>query len=151
MVGLHHRSHASLHLCSPVSFILTGWVLAAFFYGYLLTQIPGGWLAQRLGGKWVFGVGVVVTSILTLFTPLAADTSVWLLVALRVLEGLFEVSSVVLFPQLSIVTGYEAWECDVGYQEFSGSPLIQTPLCHKKCILISKVSLFFWEEFFVRL
>jgi len=123
--------------------------LAAFFYGYQLTQIPGGWLAQRLGGKWVFGVGIVVTSILTIFTPLAADTSVWLLVALRVLEGLFEVSSVVLFPQPSVVTGYEAWEYDVGYQEFSGSPLIQTPLCHKKCILNSKVSFIFLGRIFM--
>ena len=87
----------------PCYFILAGWVLAAFFYGYLLTQIPGGWLAQRVGGKWVFGVGIFVPSVLTIFTPLAADTSVWLLVALRVLEGLFEVSSVVLFPQASIV------------------------------------------------
>ena len=69
-----------------------GWVLAAFFYGYLLTQLPGGWLAQRIGGKWVFGLGVVITSGLTMFTQLAADTSVWLLVALRVLEGLFEVN-----------------------------------------------------------
>ena len=69
----------------------TGWVLAAFFYGYILTQIPGGWLAERVGGKWVFGVGVVMTSLLTLFTPLAAFTNVWLLVAVRILEGFFEV------------------------------------------------------------
>jgi len=76
----------------PCYFILAGWVLAAFFYGYLLTQIPGGWLAQRVGGKWVFGVGVLMTSVFTVLTPLAAYTSVWLLVAVRILEGFFEVS-----------------------------------------------------------
>ena len=55
----------------------------------------------------MFGVGIVVTSILTLFTPLAADGSVWLLVTLRVLEGVFEVSSVVnSAPKTSLVTGY---------------------------------------------
>lgn len=67
-------------------------MLAAFFYGYLVTQLPGGWLAQKVGGKWVFGVGIVMTSVFTLLTPLAADTSVWVLVAVRILEGFFEVS-----------------------------------------------------------
>lgn len=71
-----------------------GWVLSAFFYGYLISHIPGGLLAQRVGGKWVFGLGVLITAILTTLTPFAADTSVWLLVALRVLEGLSEVCKV---------------------------------------------------------
>ena len=39
----------------------------------------------------MFGFGVVMTSMFTLFTPLATDTSVWLLIAVRVLEGLSEV------------------------------------------------------------
>ena len=68
-----------------------GWILAAFFYGYVLTQIPGGWLAQRIGGKWVFGVGVVMTSVFTLFTPIAALSNVEFLITVRVLEGFFEV------------------------------------------------------------
>jgi len=79
--------------------------LAAFSYGFLVTQIPGGWLAQRVGGKWVYGMGVLMTSLITLFTPLAADVSVWLLVAVRVLEGLFEVShaeTILLRNDLSI-------------------------------------------------
>ena len=37
------------------------------------------------------GVGVLATSVLTLLTPVAANLSVWALVAVRVLEGLFEV------------------------------------------------------------
>ena len=73
-----------------------GWILSAFFYGYILTQIPGGWLAERVGGKWVFGVGVVMTSLLTLLTPLAAFTNIWLLVTVRVLEGFFEVNSIII-------------------------------------------------------
>ena len=28
-----------------------------FFYGYVLTQLPGGRLAEIVGGKWLFGVG----------------------------------------------------------------------------------------------
>ena len=71
---------------------IPGWILAAFFYGYIITQIPGGWLATRFGGKWVFGVGVVMTSVFTLFTPLAALSNVEFLIAVRVLEGFFEVN-----------------------------------------------------------
>ena len=40
------------------------------------------------------GVGVLAPSVLTLFTPVAANLSVWALVAVRVLEGLFEVREV---------------------------------------------------------
>ena len=86
IVHVHVYKHTHVHINT-----LKGWILSAFFYGYLLTQIPGGWLAERIGGKWVFGVGVVMTSLLTLFTPLAAFTNVWLLVAVRVMEGFFEV------------------------------------------------------------
>ena len=28
-----------------------------FFYGYVLTQVPGGRLAELFGGKWLFGIG----------------------------------------------------------------------------------------------
>lgn len=56
-----------------------------------MTQIPGGLLAQRFGGRWVFGIGIVMTAVLTLFTPVAANISVWLLVVVRALEGFFEV------------------------------------------------------------
>ena len=81
--------------CYHIPFFISsgniGWVLGAFFYGYLITQIPGGWLAERYGGKMVFGIGIVMTSVLTLFTQLAAETSVWLLVAVRAAEGFFEV------------------------------------------------------------
>ena len=77
---------------SALTFILSpGWVLSSFFYGYILTQIPGGFLATRFSGKHVFGLGVVLTSVLTLLTPVAATTNIWLLVALRVLEGICEV------------------------------------------------------------
>ena len=68
-----------------------GWLLAAFFCGYILTQVPGGYLAQRFGAKYIFGVGVVMTAVLTIVTPLAADVNVWCLGIVRVLEGIFEV------------------------------------------------------------
>lgn len=39
----------------------------------------------------IFGVGIAVTSVLTLLTPLAANAGVNTLVFVRVVEGFFEV------------------------------------------------------------
>ena len=52
-----------------------GVVLSSFFYGYLATQIFGGWLADRYGGKVVLGWGVLLWSFFTLVTPPAAAVS----------------------------------------------------------------------------
>ncbi|XP_003374292.1 sialin [Trichinella spiralis] len=58
----------------------TGILLSSFYYGYIFTQIPGGLLASRFGGKWVFGLGTLSASVLTLFTPLAAWAGIeWLI------------------------------------------------------------------------
>uniref|UniRef100_T1IXH3 Sialin n=1 Tax=Strigamia maritima TaxID=126957 RepID=T1IXH3_STRMM len=69
---------------------LQGTILGAFFYGYIVTQIPGGWMATYFGGKIIFGIGVMLTALLTLLTPFAARLSVYALIAVRVLEGLTE-------------------------------------------------------------
>ena len=46
---------------------------------------------QMFGGKWLFGVGVLVTAVFTLLTPLAATSNrLYLLYAVRVVEGLGE-------------------------------------------------------------
>lgn len=76
-----------------------GVVLGAFFYGYAATQMPGGWLAGHVGGKWPFGLGLLGTALGSLVTPAAArvahsssspDAGAAALVAVRVLEGLGE-------------------------------------------------------------
>jgi MFS transporter, ACS family, solute carrier family 17 (sodium-dependent inorganic phosphate cotransporter), other len=65
-------------------------VLSSFFYGYIVTQIFGGILAQKIGGFLPFGVAVGASSILNLIIPAAAKLSVYFLVAVKVLDGLFE-------------------------------------------------------------
>jgi MFS family permease len=67
-----------------------GLVLSAFFGGYTCTQILGGVLAARFGGKPVLAVAVLAWSVLTLATPLAARAGLWVLVACRVLLGFGE-------------------------------------------------------------
>uniref|UniRef100_A0A3P8RQ50 Sialin n=1 Tax=Amphiprion percula TaxID=161767 RepID=A0A3P8RQ50_AMPPE len=81
-----------------------GWILGSFFYGYILTQIPGGYLAGRFGPKWLMGFGVLGTAVFTLLTPTAADLGASYLIAVRVLEGIGEG---VTFP--AMYTMWAAW------------------------------------------
>lgn len=67
-------------------------VLGSFYYGYVALQIPGGWLALKVGGTRLFGLAVLIASTLTLLTPVASRTSVVLLIIIRVGEGLVLVS-----------------------------------------------------------
>ncbi len=81
-----------------------GIVLSAFFYGYFATQILGGWLADRFGGKIVLGTGVLVWSLFTVLTPPAAVAGFWPLLLARVGLGLGEG---VTFPSVySIVSSW---------------------------------------------
>ncbi|XP_063347477.1 sialin [Pelmatolapia mariae] len=81
-----------------------GWILGSFFYGYILTQVPGGYLAGRFGPKWLMGFGILGTVIFTLLTPVAADLGAGYLIAVRVLEGIGEG---VTFP--AMYTMWAAW------------------------------------------
>ncbi|XP_066138412.1 sialin [Euwallacea fornicatus] len=69
---------------------LQGYILSSFFYGYITTQLLGGYLAAKFGGKVIFGSGVAVTAALTLVTPWLASAHVYLLLAVRIVEGIFE-------------------------------------------------------------
>ena len=42
----------------------TGIILSAFFLGYAIMQIPGGWLADKFGAKRVLLMAVIMWSIL---------------------------------------------------------------------------------------
>lgn len=81
-----------------------GLVMSSFFAGYLLTQIAGGWLADRFGGKAVLGFGVVFWSIFTVITPPAAFAGLAFLIISRVGMGLGEA---VTFP--SIYSLFSRW------------------------------------------
>ena len=50
-----------------------------------------GWLAAKIGGKHLFGIGVLGTAVLTLLSHPAAHLGPYALISLRVLEGIFEV------------------------------------------------------------
>lgn len=78
-----------------------GLVLSAIFWGYLWTQLIGGWMADRFGGHRVLAAGVAVWSLATFVTPIAAASSFAALLAARVLLGLGEG---VNFPSIHSLT-----------------------------------------------
>ncbi|XP_047112885.1 sialin-like isoform X2 [Schistocerca piceifrons] len=67
---------------------MQGEILAGFYYGYTVGHIPGGVLADRFGGKVVLLFGILVSSILTVLTPLSAWAGYYVLFTNRVLQGL---------------------------------------------------------------
>ena len=68
--------------------------MGAFFYGYIVTQIPGGWLAGVVGGKHVLGTGLLIGGITTVLVPFLAKAGVGPIVAQRVILGMAMVSFV---------------------------------------------------------
>lgn len=83
---------------------LQGAVMSAFFLGYLILQIPAGYLSDRFGGKWVLGLGVIFWSLFTLLTPVAAMLGISALLVCRFLMG---VAESVTWP--SIYALYSQW------------------------------------------
>ncbi|XP_064480143.1 sialin-like [Ornithodoros turicata] len=67
-----------------------GVILGAFFYGYVVTQLLGGRVAEVLGAKWMFGLGIFITAVLSLIIPVAARAHYVGLIAIRAIQGLGE-------------------------------------------------------------
>uniref|UniRef100_A0A7I4YF61 Sialin n=1 Tax=Haemonchus contortus TaxID=6289 RepID=A0A7I4YF61_HAECO len=67
-----------------------GHILGAFFWGYLGSQVLGGYLASRFGGKRVILATILGASLLTLASPMAARTHAYVLAGLRVAIGFLQ-------------------------------------------------------------
>ena len=65
-----------------------GILLSAFFWSYCFTQIPMGWLAERIGGHRVLAGALAVWALATMLLGLAH--SFYMLLSLRVLLGVGE-------------------------------------------------------------
>ncbi|XP_046628021.1 putative inorganic phosphate cotransporter [Neodiprion virginianus] len=68
-----------------------GIILSSFFWGYIITQIPGGILADKFGGKYTLGIGILATAIFTMLTPSVVEAfDATGLIVLRILMGFGE-------------------------------------------------------------
>ena len=65
-----------------------GIVISAFFLGYAAMQVPGGWLADRFGSKYVIVVAIAMWSVFTVMTSFA--WSLLSLIVIRLIFGLTE-------------------------------------------------------------
>ncbi|XP_023162936.2 sialin [Drosophila hydei] len=63
-------------------------LLGGYFYGYMITSLPGGTLAEMLGGRNVAGYSCLLGALLTALTPAAAAWDKYAVFALRFLIGL---------------------------------------------------------------
>ena len=81
-----------------------GIVFSSFYFGYMFTMILGGYLADKYGGKYVLGLGVLAWSLFTFLTPIFAYQGFFAIFLIRVLLGLGEG---VAFP--SIHSLYARW------------------------------------------
>ncbi|XP_012526725.1 putative inorganic phosphate cotransporter [Monomorium pharaonis] len=76
-----------------------GLILSSFYWGYVITHLPGGMLSERFGGKYTLGVGILSTAIFTLLTPVVVKWGEATgLIVLRILMGLGEGTT---FPALN--------------------------------------------------
>ncbi|CAK7338320.1 unnamed protein product [Dovyalis caffra] len=66
-----------------------GIVLTTFYCGYACSQIPGGWLAQRIGGRRVLLVSFMLWSSICFLVPLEANPTTILVIS-RILVGVVQ-------------------------------------------------------------
>ncbi|XP_065090727.1 putative inorganic phosphate cotransporter [Ochlerotatus camptorhynchus] len=65
-----------------------GNILGAYFYGYLLTSLPAGLLAEQFGPKLLIAVSFVASAITTAVTPVLAEVGAWAVIGSRGMIGL---------------------------------------------------------------
>ncbi|XP_010250273.1 PREDICTED: probable anion transporter 6, chloroplastic isoform X2 [Nelumbo nucifera] len=68
---------------------MAGLVQSSFFWGYALSQLPGGWLAKIFGGRKILEVGVFSWSVATILVPLVSGFLPGLVFS-RILVGIGE-------------------------------------------------------------
>ncbi|KAK7092722.1 hypothetical protein V1264_008424 [Littorina saxatilis] len=72
-----------------------GLILGAFFWGYILLQVFGGQVSERVGATRVITGGMLPVAILSLLSPVCARAHPYLFVAVRVFIG---VGQSVMYP-----------------------------------------------------
>lgn len=71
---------------------IQGYLLASFYFGYLLGQIPCGIAADLLGPRKCYSAGLAISTAITAFCPLIIDYLPWYFVCIaRILMGIVQV------------------------------------------------------------
>lgn len=76
-----------------------GTILSTFYYGYACSQVPGGWAAQKIGGRRILLCSFILWSLTCAFVPLDPNRVAVLVIA-RLLVG---VAQGFIFPSIHTV------------------------------------------------
>src|SRR3954469_11163566 len=70
---INYADRATLSIAGPslakdlgLDAVAMGYVFSAFAWSYVLAQLPGGWLLDRYGSKWVYAGAIFLWSAFTL-------------------------------------------------------------------------------------
>ncbi|GIX82940.1 putative inorganic phosphate cotransporter [Caerostris darwini] len=69
---------------------IQGLILSSVYYGFFFTQLPGGILSERIGAKWIYGSGVLISNVLYMLLPFSASLGYEVFIAVRIIEGFAE-------------------------------------------------------------
>lgn len=107
-------------------------ILSAFFWGYVIFQVPGGRVAEIHGTKRVYGAALLANGVLSFLVPLAAKGHWTLLLLMRALQGL---AQGVVFPAMSAIVvrwvpvAERARFVSFAFQGASLGTVVALPLC----------------------
>ena len=73
----------------PFGEFMVAQILASYFYGYTIFQLPAGRLSEIFGAKHVLGFGTLFSGLVSLFMPLMLDWSPFALMVGRFFIGIF--------------------------------------------------------------
>uniref|UniRef100_A0A8C9T9M0 Solute carrier family 17 member 7 n=1 Tax=Scleropages formosus TaxID=113540 RepID=A0A8C9T9M0_SCLFO len=115
-----------------------GMIHGSFFWGYIVTQIPGGFICQKFAANRVFGFAVVATSTLNMLIPSAARIHFGCVILIRILQGLVEGVS---YPACHGI--WAKWA-----PPLERSRLATTAFCGAKTLLLRSFGIF-WYLFWI--
>ncbi|XP_072746442.1 putative inorganic phosphate cotransporter [Anoplolepis gracilipes] len=80
--------------------IIQGFILSSYFWGYTVSMLPGGRLAELWSAKWVMNGSVLLNLVASILTPIAARIHYSLFIAMRFLQG---IGGGVSFPAMHVM------------------------------------------------
>ena len=78
--------------------------MGSYFWGYFITQVPGGRISELYGGKWVFWFAVLLNILGIILSPVCSFAGYQYLILMRILMGL---GAGVTFPAMNVLIA--AW------------------------------------------
>src|ERR1700758_577282 len=101
---VNYADRATLSIAGPalskelgLDAIAMGYVFSAFGWSYVVAQVPGGWLLDRFGSRWVYAFSIMIWSLFTFMQGwigfFSGFTAIAVLFALRLMVGFAEAPS----------------------------------------------------------